>query len=390
MMRPANQNKRVTVESEKSEPKKRNFKRFLIPGAVGLVGLIAGILIGYDLDTAIESIQYSQPTADAQSLLPPTYTPYPTYTLPAEASNASETDTPEALAIAPTATVFNTPAPTSTNSPTIPGVEGSECLPVGSDQQAAQVVQVMSGDEIGVHIDGDFYTVRYLGVDVPDPDGYTSGWSRSANYELVTGKEVTLIQDFHFSDPPSYLPRYVVVDDVFVNYELLKEGFLKQGDTEIMINCEELFAKTEAEARAARIGVWEVLPTATPSTSSEVPPTQSSAAGSGTTTGVSIVEIARLVEEGGDSPEEYVEIRNNSSQPVELNGWRLSDTRFNMFNFPQFQMQPGQTCRVYTGEAKPEYCGFSFNLPGITLWESKSNCATLNDAVGAFISQMCY
>jgi len=371
------------VESEQKEPKQRNLKRFIIPAAAGLVGLLLGILIGYDLDSAIESIQYSQPTpsAAAQADLQATYTPYPTYT---------PENTPEQVTQPATATQANTPAPTATQGQTIPGVEGSECLPTGSDQQVAKVVQVMSGDEIGVHIDGDFFTVRYLGAEVPDPDGYTSGWSRSANFELVTGKEVTLIQDFYLSDPPSYLPRYVIVDDVFVNYQMLMDGFLKQEEAGIKISCVEKFAEAEAEARAAKRGVWEVLPTATPAPTSEAAPTQGSAAGSGTAAGVAIVQIARTVEQGGDSPVEYVEFRNNSTQPVELNGWRLSDTKFNIFNFPQFQMQPGQTCRVYTAEGLPEYCGFSFNLPGITLWESKSNCATLNDAVGAFVSQMCY
>ena len=371
------------MESEQLEPKKRNLKRFLIPVAVGLVGLIAGILIGYDLDTAIESIQYSvpSPTAEFEADCQVTCTPYPTYT---------PVNTPEQVTPAVTPTPTNIPAPTATQGPTIPGVEGSECLPVGSEQQVAKVVQVMDGDEIGVHINGDFFTVQYLGVDVPDPDGYTNSWSRSANYDLVSGKEVTLIKDFYLSDPANYLPRYVVVDDLFVNYQLLKEGFLKQDSTGVKIGCEELFAQTEAEARAARKGVWEVLPTATALPTSATAPTQAPAAGSGSATGVSIVKIARTVQEGGDSPEEYVEIRNNSSQPVELNGWRLSDTKYNIFNFPQFQMQPGQTCRVYTGESQSEYCGFSFNLPGINLWESKSNCATINDAVGAFVSQLCY
>ena len=251
------------VESEQTEPKKRDLKRFLIPGIVGLVGLLAGILIGYDLDTAIESIQYSEPTptVEMQAVLPETNTPYPTNT---------PVNTPEEVTPVSSPTTTNTPAPTETKGPTIPGVEGSECLPVDSGQQVAKVVQVMSGDEIGVHINGDFYTVQYLGVEVPDPVGYTSGWSRSANYDLVTGQEVTLIQDFYLSDPANYLPRYVVVGDQFVNYQLLKEGFLKQNGTGVKIGCEELFAKAEAEARAARLGVWEVLPTATASPTSRL------------------------------------------------------------------------------------------------------------------------
>ncbi len=45
------------------------------------------------------------------------------------------------------------------------------------------------------------------------------------NTELVAGKAVTLIKDVSETDQYGRLLRYVIVDDLFVNYELVSLGY---------------------------------------------------------------------------------------------------------------------------------------------------------------------
>lgn len=88
--------------------------------------------------------------------------------------------------------------------------------------------------------------------------------------------------------------------------------------------------------------------------------------------------------------DEYAEIANVGTAPVDLGGWRLNAGNPDQdFWFPSFVLQPGQVCRVYTNEHHPEHCGFSFGS-GKALWNNKGDCGYLYDASGTEISRYCY
>jgi hypothetical protein len=89
--------------------------------------------------------------------------------------------------------------------------------------------------------------------------------------------------------------------------------------------------------------------------------------------------------------DEYAEITNEGTVAVNLSGWRLNaDDEGQDFWFPDFVIQPGQSCRVYTNENHPEHCGFSFNN-GQALWNnSDRECGHLFDANSAEVSTYCY
>jgi hypothetical protein len=73
-----------------------------------------------------------------------------------------------------------------------------------------------------------------------------------------------------------------------------------------------------------------------------------------------------------------------------IGGWRLhADDAGQDFFFPSFELAPGQTCRVYTNEDHPEYCGFSFER-GTAIWNNQGDCGYLYDAGGAQVSEYCY
>jgi hypothetical protein len=51
-------------------------------------------------------------------------------------------------------------------------------------------------------------------------------------------------------------------------------------------------------------------------------------------------------------------------------------------------MQPGQVCRVYTNEDRPEWCGFNYAVD-VAIWSSEESCAYLRDPAGTLIDAYC-
>lgn len=93
---------------------------------------------------------------------------------------------------------------------------------------------------------------------------------------------------------------------------------------------------------------------------------------------------------GPSEPDEYVEIRNEESFPVQLLNWTLRDNAaVQVFTFPSFVIQPNQTCRVYTNVNSPQWCGFSYES-GSAIWNNTGDCAFLRNSGGTLIDQFCY
>jgi len=107
-----------------------------------------------------------------------------------------------------------------------------------------------------------------------------------------------------------------------------------------------------------------------------------------TTWNIAIVDVLSYGA-GDQEPDEYVEIRNDDTQPVQLKNWTLRNAGNRVFTFPNHLMQPGQVCRVYTNEDHPEWCGFSYGS-GSAIWNYADDCAYLRDSMGTLIDAYCY
>lgn len=107
------------------------------------------------------------------------------------------------------------------------------------------------------------------------------------------------------------------------------------------------------------------------------------------------VQITRIFYDGQVSrveSDEYVEITNLGSEPVELAGWVLKDVSegYPSFTFPSYALQPSKSVRVYTNEIHPEYGGFSFGS-GTAVWNNSSpDTAVLYNAQGKEVSRKSY
>ncbi len=125
-----------------------------------------------------------------------------------------------------------------------------------SPPDTAEVIKVIDGDTI--IIEGG-YRVRYIGIDTPEiyPGLEAFGMeAREANRKLVEGKEVRLERDVSETDKYGRLLRYVYVDDIFVNAELVRQGLAQVKAYPPDTKYQEYLEELETQARQASRGIW--------------------------------------------------------------------------------------------------------------------------------------
>ena len=95
-------------------------------------------------------------------------------------------------------------------------------IEIQNNIQEAIVEKVIDGDTIV--IDGGIQ-VRYIGVDTPEIGEYYSQEATDKNKQLVEGKKIKIERDVLYKDKYQRILGYIIVDNIMVNEELLKNGF---------------------------------------------------------------------------------------------------------------------------------------------------------------------
>jgi micrococcal nuclease len=173
----------------------------------------------------------------------------------------------------------STPQPTPTIIPS-PAESPTPSL----TQEIFKVTRVIDGDTIEIEPStssgqGARQKVRYLGIDTPetvDPRKPVQCFGIEAakkNKELVEGKTVRLEKDITDKDKYGRLLRYIYVGDIFVNLELVKQGFAFSYTYPPDVKHQEEILAAERAAREANLGLWKACPvTASPTISSQETP----------------------------------------------------------------------------------------------------------------------
>jgi hypothetical protein len=89
-------------------------------------------------------------------------------------------------------------------------------------------------------------------------------------------------------------------------------------------------------------------------------------------------------------PDEYVEIRNDGVEAIQLMNWTLTDEDDNIFVFPDYVIESKKSCRIYTNEDHLDWCGFNFKENDQAIWGNSGDCATLKNSEGEIIAKSCY
>lgn len=176
-----------------------------------------------------------------------------------------KTDTPIA-----TSTLVNMNSQPTIIKTMIPNVDfsapGAYCVPTQTERTRALVTRVLSGDTLEVAVGNHALKVRYIGLNAPGvtPKMEWQGpQAVAANGDLVSGKYVTLVKDLSETDSDGFLLRYVFVDNLFVNYELIRHGYAQSDPRQPDTSCHKAFLAAQSEAKTAYQGVWIATPTPT-------------------------------------------------------------------------------------------------------------------------------
>lgn len=200
----------------------------------------------------------------------------PTKPQTAEVKQAAQIDYNESQATKP---VEENPSPTPTFAP--------QTAPANKNIVLARVTEVVDGDTIKVDLgNGNIKTVRYIGIDTPetvDPRKTVQCFGKEAsakNKELVGGGTVGLEKDVSETDKYGRLLRYVYMGDLFINQELVAQGYAHASSYPPDIKYQNKLNASQQQARAANKGLWGAC-----NTSSPTPTPKPVTTNSGTTTG---------------------------------------------------------------------------------------------------------
>lgn len=121
------------------------------------------------------------------------------------------------------------------------------------------VEDVVDGDTIVIE---DGIRIRLLGIDAPETTECYGPEASRALASLVLGQQVVLEKDQTAKDGHDRLLRYVVlrnehpeVDDVFVNDELVRTGFVESAYVKPNRRYLQQLMAAEEEAKAAGVGM---------------------------------------------------------------------------------------------------------------------------------------
>ena len=125
-----------------------------------------------------------------------------------------------------------------------------------SAADTATVTRVIDGDTIVIDTG---QRVRYIGIDTPEVHPVPEAWGAEAwqaNRNLVEGKIIRLERDVTETDKYGRLLRYVYVDDILVNSELVKLGLAEAKAYPPDTRYQDMLEQLEEEARQAGRGMW--------------------------------------------------------------------------------------------------------------------------------------
>lgn len=126
------------------------------------------------------------------------------------------------------------------------------------------VSRVVDGDTIVISKDGKNETVRLIGVNTPetvDPRKPVQCFGKEASdflKKILAGKTVRLESDPSQENRDKYnrLLRYVYVDDILVNEEIISSGYGFEYTYDVPYEFQKEFISSEAYARAGKLGLW--------------------------------------------------------------------------------------------------------------------------------------
>ena len=213
-----------------------------------------------------------------------------------------------------------------------------------SNTDSVQAVQSQINFRTSSITDGDTFRllnnekVRLLGINTPETGQACATEAKEKLKELIQGKELKLESDAVDTDQYGRLLRYVYVNDMFVNLELVKQGYAHKYNLEPNNKYAKQFEEAENYAKQNNGCIWKT----------------------GTEKYVldQCIQITEFhYNEGTDQGEnlnnEFVKFENTCNYLIDMKNWTVKDeSSSHLYTFENFIAQPNLEFSLFTGEGK--------------------------------------
>ena len=258
-------------------------------------------------------------------------------------------------------------------------------LTQNKQQISSQNVKSAQTDNIAVQsvTDGDTLVlsngekIRLIGINAPEVGQPFYDTAKQKLEELVSGKKISLENDVEQSDQYGRRLTYLYADSVFVNLELIRSGVAVIETIPPNVIHVKDFTDAQSVAREKCQGIWEGL---------------CHQEGSACVQISSINPKTRIIG-GGNKNEEWVQLINTCSSPINLSGYLVKDTSAsNSYTFRTFSLVPKQKVKLHSGCSTNTTTDLYWECPERTtsVWNDTGDHAYLFDAQGKLVSEMGY
>ncbi|MEK6946979.1 MAG: thermonuclease family protein [Nanoarchaeota archaeon] len=222
------------------------------------------------------------------------------------------------------------------------------------------VSEIIDGDTIKLQ-GGE--KIRLIGINTPEVKQYYYPEAKNKLKELVEGKIIKLEEDISNVDRYGRLLRYIYVDDLFVNLEMIRLGYAEAYKYPPDVKYSDLFEEAETEAKSEGLGIWKT---------------------SDYEDCIIVLEF-HYKAEGNDNNnlnDEYVVLKNICPETINLTSWTIKDEATHIYTFSNFNLNADAQVTFYTGIGQDTSTELYWKKTGTAVWNNDGDTLFLRDKNG--------
>jgi len=229
----------------------------------------------------------------------------------------------------------------------------------------ALVTDVIDGDTVILE-DGE--SVRLIGINAPEKGMQHYNEAKEFLEILVLNQKVRLEKDLTNRDIYGRLLRYVFTSDIFVNFEMVKNGFANQYDYPPDVKYSSQLKEAEKLAEQKQLGVWEK-------------------------SCFSLIKLTLNYDAKGNDEknlnDEWVKISYSGEEDLNLNNWTIKDYGTSIYRFGEVILSKSQYVIVYSGKGT-DHDNVLFWNSKKPIWNNKHDSIYLRDSLGNLVEFYSY